>query len=123
MQIIRKQMKKLTKKRQAILEVLQNSHEALSASEVHSQVSDIDLATVYRSLEFLTNEKLIRKLQLGTQEARFEYQKEHHHHAICTECERVIHFTAPDEKIKKLLGVGDFEVDELEVTVRGTCRH
>jgi hypothetical protein len=35
----------------------------------------------------------------------------------------VVHFTAPDEKIKKLLGIEDFEVDDLEVTVRGTTRN
>ena len=114
---------RLTKKREAILEVLKSSHDALSAAEVHAKVSKLDLATIYRNLEYFTAEKLIKKLQLGTQEARFEFQHEPHHHAICTECERVIHFTAPDEKIKKLLGVEDFEVEELEVTVRGICRH
>lgn len=114
---------KLTKKRQSILDVLQKHKAALSAAEVHAFVPEIDLATVYRNLEYFTNEKMIKKLQLGTQEARFEYQHEPHHHAICTECERVIHFTAPDEKIKALLGVQDFQVDELEVTVRGICKH
>ena len=124
MQIIRKNMKtRITKKRQAILDALKKSKEALSAAEVHEKLSDIDLATVYRSLEYFTEEKVIKKLQLGSQEAKFEYQHEPHHHAICTECERVIHFTAPDEKIKKLLGVSDFKVDELEVTVRGICNH
>ncbi len=124
MQIIRKNMKtRITKKRQAILDALKKSKEALSAAEVHEKLSDIDLATVYRSLEYFTEEKVIKKLQLGSQEAKFEYQHEPHHHAICTECERVIHFTAPDEKIKKLLGVSDFKVDELEVTVRGICGH
>ena len=115
--------KKLTKKRQAILDVLKKQKEALSAVEVHALVPEVDLATVYRNLEWFTNEKLIKKLQLGSQEARFEYQHVPHHHAVCTECERVIHFTAPDEKIKKLLGVTDFEVDEIEVTVRGICNH
>jgi Fe2+ or Zn2+ uptake regulation protein len=114
---------RLTKKRQAILEVLKTSKEALSAAEVHAALPDIDLATVYRNLEYFTAEKLIKKLQLGSQEARFEYQHEPHHHAVCTECERVIHFTAPDEKIKKLLGIDEFQVDELEVTVRGVCNH
>jgi Fe2+ or Zn2+ uptake regulation protein len=86
-------------------------------------VPDIDLATVYRNLEYFTNEKVIKKLQLGSQEARFEFQHEPHHHAVCTECERVIHFTAPDEKLKKLLGIEEFKIDELEVTVRGICNH
>ncbi len=114
---------RLTKKRQAIFDVLKKQKEALSAAEVHVLVPDVDLATIYRNLEYFTNEKIIKKLQLGSQEAQFEYQKEPHHHAICTECERVIHFVAPDEKIKKLLGIDEFQVDELEVTVRGICNH
>jgi Fe2+ or Zn2+ uptake regulation protein len=114
---------RLTKKRLAILEVLKKQKTALSAAEVHELVPDVDLATIYRNLEYFTNEKMIKKLQLDSQEARFEFQHEPHHHAVCSECERVIHFTAPDEKIKKLLGIKGFEIDELEVTVRGTCNH
>ena len=112
-----------TKQRKAILEVLKNQKTALSAAEIHTLVPDIDLATVYRNLEYFTKEKMIKKLQLGTQEARFEFQHEPHHHAICSECDRIIHFTAPDKKIKKLLGLQNFTVDELEVTVRGVCTH
>ena len=114
---------RLTKKRQVILDVLKEQHTALSAAEIHALVPDIDLATVYRSLDYFASVKVIKKLQLGSQETRFEFQHEPHHHAVCTECQRVIHFTAPDEKIKKLLGLKDFKVDELEVTVRGICNH
>ena len=111
---------RLTKKRQAILTALKSKQAALSAAEVHTLVPDIDLATIYRNLEYFTNQKLIKKLQLGTQEARFEYQHEPHHHAVCDQCETVIHFTAPDKKIIKLLGLENFDIEELEVTVRGT---
>jgi Fur family ferric uptake transcriptional regulator len=114
---------RITKKRQAILDVLQESDEALSAAEVHAKLSTIDLATVYRNLEYFTKEKVIKKLMFGGHEARFEYQDEPHHHAICSECERVIHFMAPEEKLIKLLGIEDFQVDEIEVTVRGICNH
>ena len=114
---------RLTKKRQAILDVLKNKKAAFSATELHKFLPEVDLATIYRNLDFFTKEKLIKKLQLGTQESRYEYQHEPHHHAVCTECERVIHFTAPDDKIKALLGVEEFQVDELEVTIRGICNH
>jgi len=117
---------KLTTKRQAILDALKKKKAALSASELHALVPDMDLATVYRNLEYFTKEKTIKKLQLGTQEARFEYQHEPHHHAVCEQCEKVIHFTAPDKKIIKLLELElkDFEIEELEVTVRGKhCEH
>jgi Fe2+ or Zn2+ uptake regulation protein len=113
---------RLTKKRQAILDTLKERKSALSAAEVHTLLPDMDLATIYRNLEYFTNEKIIKKLQLGTQEARFEYQHEPHHHAVCGQCEQVIHFTAPDKKIIKLLGLENFDIEELEVTVRGTHR-
>jgi Fe2+ or Zn2+ uptake regulation protein len=111
---------RLTKKRQAILDTLKEHKAALSAAEVHQLVPDMDLATVYRNLEYFTKEKIIKKLQLGTLEARFEYQHEPHHHAVCGQCEKVIHFTAPNKKIIKLLGLEDFNIEELEITVRGS---
>jgi len=114
---------KLTEKRQQILDVLKKNHGTLSAAEIHKQLPDIDLVTIYRNLDLFTKEKIIKQVHLGTDEAQYEYQKVPHHHAVCIECEKVIHFTAPDAKIKKLLGLEDFQVDEIEVTVRGICNH
>lgn len=114
---------KLTTKRKEILAVLKNSHGTLSAADIHRKLSDIDLVTIYRNLDLFVKKKLIRKINLGTEEAQYEYQKEPHHHAVCTDCNKVLHFTAPDEKIKKLLGLEDFQVDEIEVTVKGICAH
>jgi Fe2+ or Zn2+ uptake regulation protein len=114
---------RMTKKRQAILDVLQRHHGTHSAAQIHAALPDIDLVTIYRSLELFTREKMVKQFHLDGKEAVYEYQHEPHHHAICRECERVIHFTAPDAEIKRLLGIEDFEVDELEVTVRGRCRH
>jgi Fe2+ or Zn2+ uptake regulation protein len=115
--------KRFSKKRQQILDTLKAKQRALTAAELHAALPEMNLTTIYRNLELFTSEKVIRKLQLGTQEARYEYQAKPHHHAVCETCERVIHFTAPDDKIKKLLGLEDFEIDELEVTVRGRHRH
>ena len=112
-----------SKKREQILNVLKQEHGALSASEIHTKVPDLDLTTIYRNLEVFVNDGEVKKLLLNGKEALYEYQASPHHHAVCTECERVIHFTAPDEKIKKLLGVEGFQVDQLEVTVRGVCNH
>ena len=114
---------KLTQKRHRILDVLKQNPGTLSASDLHTQLPDIDLVTIYRNLDLFTREKLIKQFRLNASEAQYEYQSEPHHHALCTKCEKVIHFTAPDAKIKKLLGLTNFDVDELEVTVKGTCRH
>lgn len=112
---------RLTDKRKKILVVLQTQKKALSASAIHKMLPDIDLVTIYRNLDAFAKQKLIKRVSLGTDEALYEYQSEPHHHALCTDCEKVIHFKAPDAKIIKLLGLEGFVVDELEVTVRGKC--
>ncbi len=112
-----------SKKREQILTVLRDAKAALSAAAIHERLPAVDQATIYRNLDLFVQEGLIKKLHLGKTESLYEFQGHPHHHAVCTNCERVIHFTAPDEKIKKLLGLTDFEVTELELTVRGTCNH
>ena len=113
---------RLTEKRQQILDVLKAHHGTLSAKEIHEKLPHMDLVTVYRNLELFVQEKLIREVHLGGNETQYEYQNEPHHHAVCDTCHKVIHFTAPDAKIKKLLGLDDFDVDEIEVTVHGRCK-
>ncbi len=110
-----------SKKREEIKNTLLNQHGALSAAAVHKALPHIDLTTIYRNLERFADEGIVKKFNLGGTETVYEYQAHPHHHAICNDCHRVIHFTAPDEKIKKLLGLGDFTITDLEITVRGDC--
>ena len=112
---------KLTKKRQQILTVVQSSSEAMTASDIHQKLPDIDLVTIYRNLDIFVKEKLIRQVNLGSNGAYYEYQPHPHHHAICNDCEKIIHFTAADEEIKNLLRIKNFEIEEIEVTVKGKC--
>lgn len=115
--------RRYSQKREQILDVLKKEYGVLSASAIHSKLPELNLTTIYRNLDMFVASGVVKKLQLGGNEAVYEYAREPHHHAVCTECERVIHFTAPNEKITKLLGLTDFEVDEIDVTVRGTCNH
>lgn len=115
--------RRYSKKREEILAILKSEHGAFSAAKLHTKLPTIDLTTIYRNLERFVADGEVKKLILNDKEALYEYQSRPHHHAVCTECERVVHFIAPDEKIKKLLGVKDFQVDQLEVTVRGICKH
>ncbi len=112
-----------SKKRDQILDVLKQEHGALSANEIHTKLPKLDLTTIYRNLDVFVVGGEVKKLLLNGKEALYEYQEKPHHHAVCTECERIIHFTAPDDQIKKLLGIKGFQVNDLEVTVRGVCKH
>ena len=112
---------KLTKKRAEILDSLKNTKGAVTAKELHQALPHIDLVTIYRALELFVQEKLITRLNLSGAEVQYEYQEEPHHHAVCVDCDRVIHFSIPDKELKRLLPLKDFAIDSVELTIRGAC--
>ena len=114
---------RLTANRQRLLSFLQNNQGPFSAAEIHGHLPDMDLVTIYRNLELFTKEQVLKRLHLNTGEACYEYQSEPHHHAVCTECEKVFHFAVSPQAIKDLLPIKDFSIADVEVTVRGTCAH
>jgi Fe2+ or Zn2+ uptake regulation protein len=113
---------RLTNKRKQILKTLQKHEGVFSANDLHKKLPEIDLATIYRNLDLFTKEDMIKKVHLGSEEAQYEYQENPHHHAVCSECNKVIHFKTSDEKIKKILGIKNFEIDEIELIVKGKCK-
>ena len=86
---------KLTPQREATVRILlENEQDHLSAEEVYMLVKDIapeiGLATVYRTLELLSELHVLEKLNFGDGVARYDLRSEddhhHHHHLICVEC-------------------------------------
>src|SRR5690606_21333134 len=86
---------KLTTQREIIVRVLlENEEDHLSAEDVFMLVKEkfpeIGLATVYRTLELLTEMHVVEKLNFGDGVARYdlrtESNKHHHHHLICVRC-------------------------------------
>lgn len=126
---------KVTNQRIAILEVLNNRPgEHLTAEEIYDCVRreypDIGLATVYRTIQLLSELNLIDKLNLDDGYVRYEIgvknqedSSHHHHHLICLDCGNIYAFEddlleALEERIKKTLG---FEVVDHEVKLFGHC--
>jgi Fur family transcriptional regulator, ferric uptake regulator len=114
---------KMTKHRKLVLDTLANHPGAISAQELHILLPHINLVTIYRTLELFTEQGMIRKLWLDSNEAVFEYQQHPHHHAVCTDCHSVIHFDTETEALKKLLAKKGFAVDSVDITVRGKCQN
>ena len=112
-----------SRKRDNIKAVLKAQSGALSATAIRAALPHLDLTTIYRNLDIFVTDGTIKKLNLDSGEALYEFQIHPHHHAVCTSCNRILHFIAPDEKLKKLLGLENFSITEFEITVRGTCHH
>lgn len=93
---------RMTRPREAILEVLGRTKEHLSAEDiylaVHKFYPNIGLATVYRTLELLAELGLVVKFEFGHGRAKYELSdaysgKGHHHHLVCKQCSRVIDYS------------------------------
>lgn len=110
-----------TKHRQEILHVMETTHGTLSASDIHCALPHINLVTVYRTLETFVEAGLIKKLHFDSKEAVYEFQNHPHYHAICTDCEKVTHFTIDSKKLTKALGLSNFSINDVEILVRGQC--
>jgi len=103
---------RITVPRQAILDVLSKTDEHLSAEDIYINVrniySNIGLTTVYRTLDILAEIGLVFKFDFGDKKARYELAEgpkgeRHHHHLVCTNCNRVIDYTDFIDEEKDLL--------------------
>lgn len=97
---LRKQGHRITPQRQRILELFQTLPEGnhLSAEELQEllrkQDIKISLATLYRTLKFLTSNGLLRELDFGEEHKHYEISTSNkpHHHLICNKCGATIEF-------------------------------
>lgn len=123
---------KLTPQREATLTVLlEREEDHLSAEEVFLLVKekapDIGLATVYRTLELLSELQVVDKINFGDGVSRYDLRKEgmdhFHHHLVCMECgavEEIIEDLLIDIE-KKVEDEWNFEVKDHRLTFHGIC--
>lgn len=95
---------KLTTPRKEILKVLSVSN-PLGANEVAKTLKekgfDVDLVTVYRTLELFQSLGVINKIQLEDNTARYELisADNHHHHLVCVKCGRMEEVEADESSL------------------------
>lgn len=89
--ILRKQGYRLTPQRLVVLEVVKRSGQHLTAEEIHAAIVPqhpyINIATIYRTLQWLQDVGMVSPLAIGTGPLRYEYVRgETHHHLVCQDC-------------------------------------
>lgn len=104
--IIKQEGLRYTYQREAVWQELQNSEGHRDAENIYFTLRqkgiNISRATVYRTIEILVKNKLIRKLDLGDGRSRYEYKFDsaHHDHLICTECGKIEEFV--NDEVERL---------------------
>lgn len=117
----------LTKQRQAVLQVIRESEEHLTANEVFEDarrlLPGISFATVYNSLRYLKNEGLIGEIQFGLDANRYDRKLTQHDHAICNKCGKIVdlELALPVGLFQEAAERSNFEAESIELTLRGLC--
>lgn len=87
---------KLTPPRLAVLQVIQQEGEHLNPTEILRQAQGIyagtGRATVYRTLELLTQLGLVRPIYVGENGPTYTHAEGGHHHLVCSHCGKIVDF-------------------------------
>jgi Fur family ferric uptake transcriptional regulator len=117
--------------RRALLELLDSQPCALSAVEIEDRLREgerpVGRASIYRILDELERLRLVQKVQVGQDMARYEPTRTgdgHHHHLVCDSCGAVTPFTDAglEDAIRSLSRRLPMRVAEHEIVLHGACQ-
>jgi Fur family transcriptional regulator, ferric uptake regulator len=114
-----------TKQKNAIRAAFVETGRPLSPEEVLSyaqrSVMDLSIATVYRNLKIMVDEKWLTAVQLPGEPPRYEISgKAHHHHFWCNDCGKVYELEGCTPRLKAKLPRG-FRALHHDLLLYGTC--
>jgi len=119
---------RLTPQRLMILSAIEESDSHISAEEIHARIvaryPNINISTVYRTLELLKRLGLVTETDLGEGRVRYHpAEKGRHHHLVCQECGAIIDL---DESLlaplkSALLREYKFSADLKHLAILGCC--
>lgn len=121
---------KITKHRTSVLKIISDSTHPLSAEEIYSKLKEnsisINLSSIYKILDSLSNKSVISKCILGdNNKTSYEMStSEHRHHLICKNCKEVFPINdcplcVYEQHIRDDM---DFDVTEHRLEIYGYCK-
>jgi Fur family ferric uptake transcriptional regulator len=108
----------MTRQRQAILEALKELPSHPTAEEVYNLVKKrlprISLGTVYRNLDALVADGVVRKIDTAGAQRKFDTKQEPHYHVRCIRCGAV-----DDVSVKQTPSFEDMVLNRNGYEIRG----
>ena len=109
--ILKNEGLRYTIQRQQVWDEIRSSSDHRDAEEIYIQINKtsklnkgnkVSRATVYRTIDVLVKNNLVRKMELGDGRALYELkiEEEHHDHIICVETGKIIEFF--NEELEKI---------------------
>jgi Fur family ferric uptake transcriptional regulator len=126
---LRRQSRKITGPRKAVLDILRKHSHPLTNREILAAMpeSRCDLATIYRAMHLLEELGMVKQFDFGDGIARFELVGDdgdaHHHHLVCTRCAHVVELDEcfSDEIEKRIADKNGFKSVTHKLEFFGIC--
>ena len=111
--------------REAIKKVVKGTNSHPTADWIYNQtkkiIPKISLGTVYRNLKQLSKDGEINTIYDGNI-ARYDWNIESHDHLKCTQCGDLVDVHLAHDEFKSIVKTKfKFDVDDVEMTIIGTC--
>ena len=117
-----------SKQKEIILRALEEHKVHPTADElykfIHSEYAEIGVATVYRNLNKLAEQGVIKKIIGLDGSSHFDSYTEPHYHFVCSCCGKIydIPGNIGTDLIAKAEEFTDCKINSMEMTFRGLCR-
>ncbi|WP_032120757.1 Fur family transcriptional regulator [Clostridium amazonitimonense] len=118
---------KVTKARVVIFNIIKDSEDVLTADYIRSKCLEnkinINLSTVYRTLELFEDKDIIEKFDLGEGKYNYVLKKHKHNHVLeCSLCHKEVELQCPMQQIEELVkNKTGFTLIEHELKMKGIC--
>jgi Fur family ferric uptake transcriptional regulator len=118
---------KRSSKREQIVNVFLRQEGHLSADDLVDLIRKddhrISRATVYRTLQWMVDAGIARKVDFGEGRFRFEhsYRQPRHFHLICKTCHRSFEFLSSEGLVEEVAAARSFTASQSVVQIYGTC--
>ena len=120
---------KITPQRVVILEAIYKLNNHPTADNIIEYIRkshpNIAMGTVYKVLETLVENRLIKKVTTDKDVMRYDGIIENHHHLYCSECDLIEDYK--DDELDKLLqnhfknkNIKGFKIEDIVLQIRGT---
>lgn len=117
---------KHTKNRISVLNFILRSKTPVSAIQLQNNIEEIDKATIYRTLNILRDNEIIRELPAESGAAHYEKACVHnpvHPHFQCTDCGRLSCLTplSFDDSVRISKMAEGNKISSVNIIIKGTC--
>ena len=117
---------RFSKQRELVLKTVQTHLVHPTAQEIYGLTREVDptisMGTVYRNLNLLAEQGKILRIKVPGGADRYDGTIRPHNHAVCTRCGMVMDYDFNLEALSEQLATSGFKCEELNMTVRGTCK-